>query len=335
MEEWLNRIWYERRQPPAWLLPFEWLFIGLSGFRRFLYQRGVKTTESISLPVIVVGNIAVGGTGKTPLVRHLVSRLQAAGIKPGIVSRGYGGARRSEPLIVHPDDSATDVGDEPLWLAEATGAPVAIFPKRARAARHLANNRDIDVVICDDGLQHYSLARDLEIVVIDGARGLGNGHRLPAGPLRESRSRLQEVDLVIAQGDDELPGTSVNARMHLQPSAFVHLVDGERREISAGIPEDFRKGVLAVAGIGNPQRFFATVDELGIDAETRKFADHHPFSGDDLEDAQGRPVIMTAKDAVKCREFARPGWWYLDVEAYFDRDPVDNIISRLVELRRS
>lgn len=327
MEQWLNRVWYEREKPPAWLLPLEWLFILLSGLRRWAYRSGLKKTRDVARPVVVVGNITVGGTGKTPLVRHLCKQLVDAGIRPGIISRGHGGAKRGEPLIVHPDDPADVVGDEPLLLAQATGVPVCVFPRRVRAAEHLINNRDVDVIISDDGLQHYALERTMEIIVVDARRGVGNGHRLPAGPLREPASRLANADLVVAQGDN---GTiPAGSHMRLEPTAFVNLADGRRHPVSDGLPDDFPGGIVAVAGIGNPDRFFAALADLGLSATTRKFADHHRFRPDDLAFAEGRPVIMTAKDAVKCRGFSRPEWWYLDVEARFDEDPVRELLARL------
>lgn len=334
MERWFNQVWYERKRPPAWLLPFEGLFIALSGLRRWLYRRNILRRHRLPVPVIVIGNIAVGGTGKTPLTRHLCESLLAAGYRPGVISRGYGGARRSEPLLVHPDDPATLVGDEPLMLAQACDVPVCIFPDRARAGRHLLSNRDVNVILCDDGMQHYALERDFEVAVIDARRGIGNGHRLPAGPLRESIARLQQVDCIVAQGRPDHQGVvpaTVDAHMWLAGSEFVRLFDGERRPVSEGVPVDLRDNIVAVAGIGHPERFFETLGDLGIRAFSRKFADHHRFQASDFDFAEGRPVIMTAKDAVKCRSFAQPSWWYLDVKARFDDDPASLLLKWIEE----
>lgn len=334
MERWFNHVWYERKRPPVWLLALEGLFIALSGLRRWLYRRNVFPRHRLPVPVIVIGNIAVGGTGKTPLTRHLCESLLAAGYRPGVISRGYGGSRRGEPLLVHPDDSASLVGDEPLMLARTCDVPVCIFPDRVRAGRHLLSNRDVNVILCDDGMQHYALERDFEIAVFDARRGIGNGHRLPAGPLRESVARLQDVDCIVAQGApdqrDVVPVTA-DANMWLAASEFVRLVDDESRPVSEGAPVDLRDNAVAVAGIGYPERFFETLGELGIRAYSRKFADHHRFQSSDFDFAEGRPVIMTAKDAVKCRPFARSSWWYLDVKARFDDDPARRLLEWLDE----
>lgn len=332
MERWFNQVWYERKRPPVWLLPFEWLFIALSGLRRELYARNILRSHRFDVPVVVIGNIAVGGTGKTPLVIHLAQQLIAAGRKPGIVSRGHG-ARLSEPLLVRADDPASRAGDEPLLLQRESGAPVCIFPDRVRAVSHLLNNRDVDIVLCDDGLQHYALERDIEFVLLDGKRGVGNGHRLPAGPLREPVTRLETVDQVIVQGDRDVSfidsRVRVDAFMQLVPCALTRLHDGARLEIAGGLPDELTKGVLAIAGIGNPQRFFASLAAIGIHAETRSFPDHHSFTADDFTAARGRTVIMTAKDAVKCSAFAQRNWWYLDVKPVLEPDPVEYILDRI------
>ena len=334
MERWFNHAWYERERPPVWLLPLEGLFIALSGLRRLLYRLNVLHRHRLPKPVVVIGNIAVGGTGKTPLARHLCESLLAAGYRPGVISRGYGGRTGGEPRLVHLDDPAHLVGDEPLMLARASGVPVCVFPDRIRAGRHLLANHDVDVILCDDGMQHYALQRDYEIAVIDARRGLGNGHRLPAGPLRESPLRLEDVDCVVAQGRPGQPAAmpvNVDVHMWLAASEFVRIADGERRPVSEGIPAELRDNVVAIAGIGHPERFFETLGELDIRAYSRKFADHHRFQPSDFDFAGDRAVIMTAKDAVKCRSFARPSWWYLDVTAQFDTDPASRLLKWLNE----
>lgn len=333
MEAWFNRIWYERDRPPWWLLPFEAIFIALSSCRAFLYHRGIFRSQRFDVPVVVIGNISVGGTGKTPLVMALTRALLDAGRKPGIVSRGHGGEKLSEPLILHPEDTAERVGDEPLLLAETLGVPVCVFPQRARAVRHLLANRDIDVVICDDGLQHYALERDIEIAVVDAARGFGNGHRLPAGPLREPVRRFESVDLTIAQGSESDSLVGVDYHMRLQPTALVRLVDGHRVPLDGPVPEELQGHLVAVAGIGNPQRFFDTLAGLGLSVEARGFPDHHAYAREDFEFLHGRPLIMTAKDAVKCRGIADANWWYLEVEASFDTNPAIHLLERLGRLQ--
>jgi tetraacyldisaccharide 4'-kinase len=338
VEAWFNRAWYERSSPHWWLLPFEWLFVALSGLRRKLYARGILRSHRFDVPVVVIGNIAVGGTGKTPLVIHLARQLSAAGRKPGIVSRGHG-VRLSEPLLVRADDPASRAGDEPLLLQRESGVPVCIFPDRVRAVSHLLNNRDVDIVLCDDGLQHYALERDIEFVLLDGKRGIGNGHRLPAGPLREPVSRLENVDQVIVQGKRDASfidsRVRVDAVMQLVPRALTRLHDGARLDIAGGLPDDLTKDVLAIAGIGNPQRFFDSLAAIGIHAETRSFTDHHFFTVDDFSAVRGRAVIMTAKDAVKCSSFAQRNWWYLDVEPVLEPDPVAYILDRIAAGKRS
>jgi tetraacyldisaccharide 4'-kinase len=266
------------------------------------------------VPVIVVGNISVGGTGKTPLTLWLVQSLQRAGWRPGIISRGYGGSQTG-PLAVRLDSDPAEVGDEPLLLARRAGVPVWIARRRARAGRGLlAAHPEVNVLIADDGLQHYALARDLEIAVVDGVRRFGNGWPLPAGPLREMPGRLDTVDAVVVHGGDA-DWLSVRVpvyRMHLEPTRLHHLSDPARTR-----PLDWLKGrrVHAVAGIGHPERFFELLRSLGAEVQPHVFPDHHAFSRRDLP--QGT-VVMTEKDAVKCASFARPDDWVLEVDAVVD-----------------
>ncbi|CEP36589.1 MULTISPECIES: tetraacyldisaccharide 4'-kinase [Halomonadaceae] len=302
-------------QGSCWLLPlrplgalYQWAMVR----REQAYQRGSKAAWEAPVPVIVVGNITLGGTGKSPLVAWLASWLVAQGWSPGIVSRGYGGKALHYPLFVTASSNVAESGDEPLMLAQQTGLPVVADPQRVRGVQALVD-AGCDIILSDDGLQHLALARDIELVVVDGARGLGNGRCLPAGPLRESSSRLQRVDAVIVNGDSppSLPVASVTT-MQLAPLRWRRLDDGVHFPLA---PLPFTLPVHAVAGIGHPERFFRTLSALGIEGEWHPLADHQHFDADALSFAESRPVIMTAKDAVKCYALAPPNSWVLDVEA--------------------
>lgn len=299
---WWEKGWY--RQHPYTLLfwPLSLLYRLVAMTRRLGYQRGWFQSFAVEKPVIIVGNISVGGTGKTPFTLWLCEFLAEQGFTPGIVSRGYG-ARITEPVRVTSVHLAADVGDEPLLLASKSNCPVVVCPDRVAAAQYLLATTDCDIVISDDGLQHYRLDRDLELVLIDGQRGLGNQQVLPAGPLREPVSRLKSVDAVIVNS-----GNFVFAQhqMTLKPAVPVAL-DGQ----TLWQPQ----AVTLVAAIGNPQRFVDTVKSCGIEIKcTAFFRDHYAFDENSLADIEG-PVLMTEKDAVKCRAFAKPNWYYLPVKA--------------------
>jgi len=264
--------------------------------------------QRLPVPVVVVGNLSVGGTGKTPLTIWLVEFLRAAGYKPGVVSRGYGGRRQNQPLAVFADSDPLEAGDEPVLIARRTGCPVYVFPRRFEAGQALLAACACDILIADDGLQHYALARDVEIAVIDGQRRFGNGFCLPAGPLREPPERLGEVDLIVCRGA-AVPG---EYPLSLACGAAVNLSDGALQRPLA----DFGGMKLrAVAGIGHPQRFFDDLHAAGLDFEARAFADHHRFSAEDLGLGDGVDVLMTEKDAVKCRGFANGRLWSVPLRA--------------------
>jgi tetraacyldisaccharide 4'-kinase len=270
--------------------------------------------------VVVVGNLVAGGTGKTPLVLWLAEALRARGFRPAIVSRGYGGANE-RPCEVAIGGDAARYGDEPLLLAERSGVPVWIGRDRASAARAaIAAHPDRDLVICDDGLQHYALARDFEIAVED-ERGYGNGLLLPAGPLRESPSR--QVDATVVNG---APARAGAFAMRLEPAGFRGVRDPQRTAAA-----DALRGLRlhAVAGIGNPARFFATLASLGLAFTPHAFPDHHAFAPADLDFPECDAVLMTEKDAVKCRAFARESWWYLPVVAQVDPALADLVLDKL------
>ncbi|MFN4326445.1 MAG: tetraacyldisaccharide 4'-kinase [Azonexus sp.] len=323
---WLQRQWFERRRltPALWLLaPLAGLYVILSGLNRWLAR-----PRRLAVPVIVVGNITVGGAGKTPLTLWLAAHLQARGWHPGIVSRGYG--RRDDSVRpVLPDALPDTVGDEPLLLARRSGVPVWVGRQRGEVGlAMLAAHPEVDVVLCDDGLQHYALARDVEIAVFD-ARGIGNGWRLPLGPLRESPARLAKVDAVVANGlaPERLPGIRPVFTMRLQPGAFYRLDDPG---LTCTADDLRQRGRLhALAGIGNPQRFFATLAGLGLVCETHPFPDHHRYTVADLAFAREGVLLMTEKDAVKCAHLSLGETWVLPVEAELPSALIDLIVEKL------
>ena len=326
----LDALWYGeyRWAWPLWpLLPPAWLFRGGVALRRLLYFIRVLPTRKASVPVIVVGNLSAGGCGKTPLVIWLSEHLRRRGYKPGIVSRGYGGAvdrrgiGRRRPQQARPDSNPYLVGDEPVLLATRSACPVAVARKRAQAARELAQYRQCDIVLCDDGLQHYGLRRDLEIAVIDGERRFGNGHGLPAGPLREPVSRLARCDLLVTRGEARRDERR-RARMHkyLGEEFVMQYHAGPLKSLAddrAATPEEFRDRRLhAVAGIAVPERFFAALTEGGLEIHKHIFPDHHPYRQEDFDFVRaGDAIIMTEKDAVKCRSLDLANAWYMPIEA--------------------
>jgi len=305
-----------RRYPDFWqhnnglaraLSPLSALFELAARRRRQYYQANPSRTPALSAPVIVIGNLSVGGTGKTPLVNWLVGFAQELGFTPGVVLRGYGGSAVG-PQRVNGDDSAEQVGDEALLIARHTGVAVAIGRDRPAAAAQLINQAGVDLVISDDGLQHYRLVRDVEVVVIDAERGLGNRRCLPAGPLREGPNRLTEVDWVICNGTQS---TECQGQFRLKPGPL-RAVGSTPENINPPQPGD---SVVALAGIGHPERFFATLDALGFHLEERPRPDHHHFRASDFAYLSGRAIVMTEKDAVKCAAIAPANCWQLPVVA--------------------
>ena len=305
----LEQIWYGNKFHflSFILIPLAWLFCLISSLRRHAYSSGLLQSNKLPVPVIIVGNISVGGTGKTPLVIWLVKFLIKQGFKPGVISRGYGGQAEHWPQQVLPDSDPLLVGDEPVVIANNTDCPVYVAPGRFEAGKRLLENNDCDIIVCDDGLQHYALHRDFEICVVDGKRRHGNGRCLPAGPLRESRSRLKSVDAIICNGAD----VSGEFYMQLDPVKIRQVKSDDSRSF-----EKFEtKNIHAIAAIGNPDRFFDTLRDLGLNITEHAFEDHHIFKSEDIEFGDNKQVIMTEKDAVKCREFANDHHWYLSVEA--------------------
>lgn len=302
----LDRLWYGRH-PLRWVLwPFAVGYQFIASIRRFLLQRFFQKKSAV--PIIVVGNLSVGGVGKTPLVIALAKQCQARGIQVGIVSRGYGATITAFPYEIQPNDLAKQVGDEPLLLAQKTGCPVVIAPDRMQAVEYLQSKYQCQMIISDDGLQHYKMGRAIEIVVIDGIRQLGNGLCLPAGPLRERASRLKQVDFIVVNGE-----SWPNAYpMHLHAGEITKLIDGKTQAIAA-LPSS----IAAIAAIGHPHRFFKTLRELGLTFAEYRFPDHHAFCAEELNVVENA-VIMTEKDAVKCYEFATDTMYFLPVQAEVD-----------------
>jgi len=322
----IARIW--SGESPLWLLllPLSWLYGLVSGLIRLSYKVGLKRAWRAPVPVVVVGNLTAGGNGKTPVVIWLVEQLTQRGIRVGVVSRGYGGKAERYPLLLTGQTTTAQAGDEPVLIFQRTGAPVAVSPVRSEAVQALLSQTDVQMVITDDGLQHYALARDKEIVVIDGVRRFGNGWWLPAGPMRERASRLKSVDAVIVNGGTAQAG---EIPMQLRPGLAVNLLTGERRDV-AELPN-----LVAMAGIGHPPRFFSTLEACGARLlNTVPLADHQALSQAQVAGftAPGQTLIMTEKDAVKCRAFARDNWWYLPVDAELQGEQPERLLQALIAL---
>ncbi|MFC0269383.1 tetraacyldisaccharide 4'-kinase [Kushneria aurantia] len=324
----LQNAWYSDARWPRLLTPLELLYKRAVHSRRDAFATSRRQVWHAPVPVIVVGNITVGGTGKSPLVAWLGRWLSERGWRPGIVARGYGGHAPRYPFYVDEHSDVGYAGDEPVMLAQQTRLPVVVDPDRPRAARKLVA-AGCDILLSDDGLQHFALGRDIELVVVDGARGFGNGRCLPVGPLREPLSRLAEVDAVISNGDPQMPASASHYAMTTVPAAWRHLNDGVCYSIDQC---PFSGRVHAMAGIGNPQRFFDTLTALGVDHQRHPLPDHYRFSAYDLRFTDNLPVVMTAKDAVKCRPFANERCWSLDIEARPEQALVDWLSKRLQAL---
>lgn len=306
----MEAIWYGGHPAGLVLLPLGWLFRLGVALRRLAFQLQLRGVKRMEVPVIVVGNISVGGTGKTPLIIWL-SRYLGRDFRPGVVCRGYGGRSRNWPQKVRADSDPATVGDEAVLLAKRCGCPVAAGPDRAASAKALVEHENCNLILSDDGLQHLSLARDIEIAVIDGARRHGNGRCLPAGPLREPPSRLKSVDVVVTNGEAERG----EFRMLVRPwKAMSVNGDAPPRDLGtfAGMP------VHALCAIGNPNRFFDMLHQARLNVVPHVFPDHHVFSQSDIEFGDDFPVLMTEKDSVKCRRFAGARHWYVPVRAELD-----------------
>lgn len=328
----LAEAWYSASRWPYVLAPVALAYRMLVGLRRLLYRRGVFRSPRLPLPVVVIGNIAVGGTGKTPLVLWLAERLAAAGHKPGVVCKSYA-AQADSPGRVTTSDAPAVRGDEAVLLASRLSCPVWSGPDRVQTARALhAAHPEVNVLLCDDGLQHYALARDVEIVVIDAQRGFGNGLMLPAGPLREARSRLRSVDAIVLNGNDKVdtPASVPTFRMRLHGECWRSVNDARQ---TADATRFIGRRVVAIAGIGHPARFFEHLRKQGIDVAPHAFPDHHRYIEAEIASLEADYVLMTEKDAIKCARFPDTRMWTLPVSAEIEHELLGVILARIASCR--
>lgn len=330
IERFAQIVWYESRWWPLLLVPLEVLFRIVVRIRGALYKRGLLKTRKLPVPVVIVGNINVGGTGKTPLVIWLSQRLRREGWVPGILSRGYGGSSSDGPQSVTLSSDPAHVGDEPVVLARRSGCRVAVGPDRVSAAALLLRE-GVNVIICDDGLQHLRLARDFEILVVDGERRFGNGRCLPAGPLREPAKRAATVSVIVQNGGDKLmvgPPKVPLLKMTLRQLVAVPLAGGETRRLG----EFEGQPVHALAGIGNPERFFRELEKQGLEIIRHPFPDHAALGMNDVLFMDNFPVLMTEKDAVKCADFADKRHFFVPVTAELRESDAQLLMNRLKPL---
>ncbi|WOH38785.1 tetraacyldisaccharide 4'-kinase [Thalassotalea fonticola] len=325
----IEQGWYQNH-PIKWLLlPFNILFYLLSTLRRILFNLGILKQPHLDIPVVIVGNIGVGGNGKTPVVVYLVEQLKQRGLKVGVISRGYGGVKRKSPLLLTDEVTAEEAGDEPVLIFKRCQVPVVVSGDRV-ASVNLLINQGCNIVISDDGLQHYRLKRDVELVIVDGKRRFGNGWLLPAGPLREGLWRLKTVDKVIINSGL----ADVNEQhMYLKGDKLINLHDGRIVSVDDFKDQHGKDSVVnAMAGIGNPERFFISLHELGFSLGQKiAFVDHHHFCETDFEQfGANTALLMTEKDAVKCAGIAPQNSWYLPVEAYFDENQGEQLIDLII-----
>ncbi|NOT17255.1 MAG: tetraacyldisaccharide 4'-kinase [Sulfuriferula sp.] len=333
MHNWLQRQWTHTTLWHGLLIPLSWLFAGISALRRTAYRLGLLRTVKLPVPVIVVGNISVGGTGKTPLVIYLAQQLQQHGWRVGVISRGYGGNADTVTAVAAHSDPRI-VGDEPLLIAQRTACPLYIGRNRPAAAHTLlAAHPDISLIISDDGLQHYALARDINIAVIDGARGFGNNRRLPAGPLREPRTRLAQMNAIVINQTSSyhpsIPTAIAHYTMQLCGQQFTQLAHPRH---TANAQNFIGKTIHAVAGIGNPQRFFDQLSAMGLTIIPHAFPDHHQYQPADFNFANtnlSAIIIMTEKDAVKCQTFANEQMWGYAVDAQLPDTFIADLLTQL------
>jgi tetraacyldisaccharide 4'-kinase len=328
MAHWFQKQWATFTFWHIILIPLSWLFGIIAFLRKYLYQHGWFKSYRLNVPVIVVGNINIGGTGKTPLVIWLAEQMKLAGYKPGIISRGYGGSAQKITEVL-PDSDAMVTGDEAVLIAARANCPVFVSADRVSAGQHLLKTYpECNIIISDDGLQHYRMQRDVEIVVYDSVKGFGNGALLPAGPLRESEARLNTVDAIVSNGADSRESLKYSNPVVMQLAAtdFYNLVDVQKESSAQAFAQ---QKILAVAGIGNPQRFFDQLCDLGLKFESRAYADHYIFQAKDFEHTNADVILMTEKDAVKCRAFAQPNFWVLPVNAVVNDGLMSVVLNKL------
>jgi len=338
LEQLITGAWTRNSRWLVLLLPFTWLFAGLSNLRRCYLQRRYQG-QPYTAPVVIVGNISVGGSGKTPLIIALVAALKQRGYSPGVVSRGYSGNAAQYPLSVTAATAVSESGDEPLLIATLADCPVVVDANRRAAVDYLLDHHQCNLVLSDDGLQHYALHRDIELVVVDGQRGLGNGRQLPSGPLREKPQRLEQADMVVINGQQADQSITVSGlqQMSIRPTQFRHLQSGRRLAIEDWLESEpgTNREVHAVAAIGNPQRFADTLSQIGLAPILHRFDDHQILSLDDLSFGDNLPVVVTAKDAIKLEQVAAvsENIWAVDIEAVIDSSFVDKLVLKLEALK--
>lgn len=339
----IEKVWFNKHPAKFWLvpllLPVSLLFWLISTIRRFCYQRQILPSFSTKAPIIVVGNIGIGGNGKTPLVILLVKLCQQLGLTPGIISRGYGSKAPHYPYLLTPQSSAIESGDEPLLLFQRCGVPVVIGADRIANA-DLLMAKGCNILIADDGLQHYRMKRAIELIVIDAKRMFGNGLLLPAGPLREGKWRLNTVDFVVGNGElNKTFALSCDQQklltMNLQASVVCHLLTGKSILLSEFLKQN--QAINAIAGIGSPERFFDTLTNAKFNIKQQQgFIDHHDFKQQDFSDFDDKlPLLMTEKDAVKCQSFALEHWWYLPVDAIISQQQLELLQTKIQQLTRA
>lgn len=335
MANWLQEQWLSFTSWHIILIPLSWLFGLISFIRKSLYKHGWLKSYHLNVPVIIVGNINVGGTGKTPLVIWLAEQLKIAGYKPGIISRGYGGAAKDIQSVL-PDSNPQVVGDEPVLIAKHSNCPVFVSPNRVAAGQALLKaHPECNIVISDDGLQHYRLKRDVEVAVLDGAKGFGNGALLPAGPLREPISRLSTVDAVVSNGKVTHRSIGKNneisaIEMQLESDFFYNLIDNN---LKCDVQSFANQQVLAIAGIGNPERFFQQLRRLGLNFKSLALPDHYKFQSSDFNQVSADIIVMTEKDAVKCVSIAQPNYWVLPVVAVISKELIQVVLNKLQKIQ--
>lgn len=339
----IEKVWFHGHSA-KWLmvpllLPLTLIFLVASIFRRLAYKLGWFESFKMSVPVVVVGNIGIGGNGKTPVTLSLVEQLIAKGCTVGVVSRGYGSKAPYYPYQVNENSTAEQAGDEPLLIFQRSGVPVVIGADRIKACQQLID-QGCDIIIADDGLQHYRLKRAFEFIVVDGKRLFGNGLLLPAGPLRETKSRLKQADCVIINGESRWLTDAENLKspvisMQLSATKVINVKTGVSVELATFLAQYLAsdKRVNALAGIGDPKRFFTTLEHLGFSLATAKgFIDHQAFSVNDLQQfSDDLPLLMTEKDAVKCVDFAKEHYWYLPVDAQFPAASDEQAMTLLID----
>ncbi len=316
-QAWFESLWYSPKRWWLWLFyPLHLLLALVVAIRRLLYHLNIFKQYQCSVPVVVIGNINVGGTGKTPFAIYLLEKLKQLGYKPGLVTRGYGGDPSLQPLLVQENSNPSHVGDEPLLIYQRTRAPVMVDAKRARGAELLVAEHGCNIIICDDGLQHYALKRDIEVLIVDEQRQFGNEFLMPLGPLREPVSRTKECDITIINGKDML----------LKADEIIALNSDNSEKF------DPVKSLTAIAAIGNPQRFFNTLKQLGLTFKPQPFPDHHQFKVDDFTGIKGN-IIITEKDAVKCREFADKRFFVLPVRTEIQSSKEQKLLALIKNLK--